>query len=108
MKLALSDSSNSNYKFIPPETSIRCPLTHFESSVHKNATTLPISSAFATLPNGVCAVRKPCICGLFLIAALLKSVSTGPGATILDRIPRLPYSFATYLVNTSTAPLRDE
>jgi hypothetical protein len=48
----------SNYKFVPPETSMRCALTQRASSVHKKATTPPISSGKPTLPNAV----KEAIC----------------------------------------------
>ena len=96
------------YKLIPPVTSIFCPLIHLASSVHKKATTLPISSACPTRPSGVWLAKKPFICGLFLMAALLKSVSIGPGATTLHRIPLDPYSFATYLVKISIAPFMEE
>lgn len=41
------------YKFIPPETSILCPLIQAASALHKNATTPPISLACPTLPNGL-------------------------------------------------------
>ena len=84
-----------------------CPLIHLASSVHKNATTLPISSACPTPPKGDIVPKKPFICGVLRTAALLKSVSTGPGATTLGRIPLAPNSFAKYFVKISTAPFID-
>ena len=41
------------YNIIPPETSIRCAFTQRASSVHKKATTPPISSGKPTLPKAV-------------------------------------------------------
>jgi len=41
------------------------------------------------------------------MAALLKSVSIGPGASTFAVIPLAPTSFATYLVNTSIAPFME-
>ena len=51
--LILLDSRSKNYKFIPPETSMRCAFTQRASSVHKKATTPPISSGNPTLPKAV-------------------------------------------------------
>ncbi len=95
------------YRFIPPETSILCPFTHLASSEHKKATTLPMSSAFPTRPKAVCEAINASVCGLFLISAPLKSVLVAPGATTFARMPRAPYSLATYLANTSIAPLQE-
>src|SRR6476620_1110554 len=89
---------------IPPLTSMRCPLIQRPSSLHRKATTPPMSSAVPTLPNGDKDANRSFICGLLRIAALLKSVSIGPGATTLARIPFGPSSFAQYFVNTSMAP----
>ena len=38
---------------IPPDASMRCALTHLASSLHRKATTLPISSALPTRPSAV-------------------------------------------------------
>src|SRR6185295_7832023 len=92
------------YPLIPPLTSIRCPLIHFASSVQRKATTPPMSSARPTRPRGDKELRRFFISGLLRIVALLKSVSIGPGATTLTRIPFGPNSFARYFVNTSIAP----
>ena len=83
---------------------MRWPLIHRASSVQRNATTDPISLAAPTLPKGVIELNAAFICGLPLIAALLKSVSTGQGATTFAPIPLEPNSFARYLVNVSIAP----
>src|SRR6476620_3769647 len=95
------------YPLRPPLTSMRCPFIHLASSVQRNATTPPISSAWPTRPSGVNELKRFLISGLLLITALLKSVSIGPGATTLARIPLAPSSLATYLVNTSIAPFID-
>lgn len=47
------DSSEVHYKFIPPETSIRCAFTQRPASEHKKATTPPMSSGSPTRPSAV-------------------------------------------------------
>ena len=75
--------------------------------VQRKETTPPMSEGSPTLPNGDRELSVAFNCGLLLMAALLKSVSTGPGATTFAPIPLAPNSFARYLVNTSIAPFID-
>lgn len=56
---------------------------HAASEVQRKATTPPISIASPTLPSGDKELSRAFISGLLRMAALLKSVSTGPGATTL-------------------------
>lgn len=89
----------------PPETSMRCALTHFASSEQRNATTEPISSGKPTLPSAV-------LEAIILLRSLLsrtapppKSVSIAPVATEFTLICRAPNSNAWYFVSESIAEL---
>jgi hypothetical protein len=73
------------YRLNPPVTSSRWPVSHLASSLQRNATTPPMSSGAPMRPRAVCALMKSCNCGLLRIAALAKSVSMPPGATVFAR-----------------------
>ena len=63
--------------------------------LHRNATTPPMASAWPSRPMAVRPTMAFCAAGLLRMAALLKSVTMPPGATVLARMPRGPYSRAT-------------
>ena len=65
---------------------MRCAVIQRASSLHKNATTPPISSGSPTLPNAVIALIFALYCALSRISPPAKSVAMAPGATTLTLI----------------------
>src|SRR6202051_2472020 len=87
--------------FIPPSTVRFAPVMYEDSGPATNATIAAISS---TCPYRLSAVAA--FCGTDQSpAAGFKSVSIGPGCTLLTVMPRLPTSLDNPCVNIFTAPL---